>query len=148
MPASRPPSTRSATILARPLFSPTRRPKQDAAVRTAAAPVTALPRMTAILIDGARRSAIFDGNGKPTVLAEGGHLGPFTIQSIEPQQVTIIGPDGKRIVRTTFSNDPPPTPAHPLARNFLPPLAAPRRPPPGMPTPVSARPAQPADPAR
>lgn len=126
-----------ATILARPLFSPTRRPKEDAAAAPAAAPVTALPRMTAIMIDGARRSAIFDGNGKPTVLPEGGHLGPFTIQSIEPQQVTIIGPDGKRIVRTTFSNDPPPMATIPPApQGFLPPPPPSQIVlPPGMPTP-------------
>jgi hypothetical protein len=105
-----------AMILARPLFSATRRPRQDPdAPAQAAAAATALPRMTAILINGKLRSAIFDGNGKPTILGEGGHLGPFTIQRIEAQQVTVIGPEGKRVVRTSFSNDPPPPPTLPQA---------------------------------
>lgn len=98
-----------AMILARPVFSPSRRPKEDGpGPAPAAAPVTSLPRMSAILINGRTRSAIFDSNGKPTVLGEGGKLGPFTIQSIEPQQVTVIGPEGKRVVRTAFSNEPAP----------------------------------------
>lgn len=119
-----------AMILARPVFSPTRRPKTDAAAPAeAAAPITSLPRMTAILVNGKLRSAIFDGAGKPTVLGEGGHLGPFTIQSIEPQQVTIVGPDGKRVVRTSFSNAPPPAPAFPTA--FTPTI------PQGMPLPTT-----------
>ena len=65
--------------------------------------------MTAIMIDGTKRNAIFaatDG-GRPVVVSEGGRIGPFTVQSIEPQQVTIIGPEGKRAVRTSFDPHPP-----------------------------------------
>lgn len=98
------------TVLARPLFSATRRPPAAAAVASSAAPEATLPRMTAILIDGDRRSAIFAARagGKPSVIAEGGHLGPFTVQTIEPQQVTVVGPEGKRTLRTSF--DPHPSP--------------------------------------
>ena len=96
------------TVLARPLFSPTRRPPAAAAA-AAATPAATLPRMTAILIDGDRRSAIFaaTGTGKPTVIDEGGRLGAFTVQTIEAQQVTVVGPDGKRTLRTSFDPNPP-----------------------------------------
>lgn len=119
-------------ILARPLFAETRRPppagKPDAAPPSAA-PAT-LPRMTAILIDGGQRSAIFAGeNGKPIVLSEGGRFGPFTVERIEPQQVTITGPEGKRIVHTRFDPNPAAVapvlpPGMPAAAGFTPPGAA------------------------
>lgn len=119
------PTRRTAMVeaaLARPLFSADRRPKQ-ATAQAAAAPArgTALPRMTAILVDGAARTAIFAGaNGKPAVVSEGGQIGGFTVQRIEPQQVTMLGPDGKRVVRTSFDPNPPapeslmPPPAGPM----------------------------------
>lgn len=96
------------TLLGRPLFSAGRRPKQAAQVAAAPAQAAVLPRMTAILVDGTARTVIFaDANGKPAVVSEGGRIGPFTVQSIEPQQVTIIGPEGKRVVRTSFDPHPP-----------------------------------------
>lgn len=95
------------TLLARPLFSQTRRLPNAAG--SAAAPVAAatpLPRMTGILIDGPRRSALFatpgTPGGRPIIVAEGGRIGLFTIVSIEPQQVIVIGPEGRRTVRTSF----------------------------------------------
>ena len=120
-----------AMILARPVFSQTRRPKEEPGqpAPAAAAPAAGLPRMSAILINGETRSAIFDSNGKTTVLSEGGRLGAFTIQSIEPQKVTLIGPDGKRVVRTAFSNEAPPAPG---------PAGFPALMPPGLPPPPSA----------
>ena len=108
-------------LLARPLFSQSRRPPTAVAAAgravTAAAP---LPRMTAILIDGTRRSVIFAApGGKPISLGEGGRLGAFTVQSIEPQRVVVLGPDGPRTVRTSFDPAAPaplptPLPAAPL----------------------------------
>lgn len=98
------------TLLGRPLFSHSRRPPDVAAPGTAAtSPTMPLPRMTGILIDGPRRSAIFaaSAGGKPVVVLEGGHLGPFTIQSIQPQQVVVLGPDGRRVVHTSFDPDLP-----------------------------------------
>ncbi len=110
------------TLLARPLFSQTRRPPNVAGPAAAAVAGTApLPRMTAILIDGPDRRAIFAGsNGKAVTVVEGGRVGAFTVQSIGPRQVTLIGPDGPRTVRTTF--DPglqPPAPV-PVAGFVLP----------------------------
>ncbi len=116
------PSRSVEILLARPLFSQTRRaPSVTSPAAPIASTATPLPRMTGILIDGARRSAIFappatSGGGKPVIVAEGGHIGPFTVQTIEPQQVIVIGPEGKRTVRTSF--DPtlqPPAPPQPFA---------------------------------
>lgn len=99
------------TILARPLFIPGRRPAPQVADATAPTPDRSLPRMTGILIDGAKRNAIFaaasDG-GRSIVVSEGGRIGPFMVQTIEPQQVTVVGPDGKRAIRTSFDPHPPP----------------------------------------
>jgi hypothetical protein len=117
-----------ASVLARPVFSLSRRPRDVAARPVPAAPATILPRMTAILIDGRIKSAIFEGTGKPTVLSEGGRIGPFVIQKIEPQQVTIIGPDGKRVVHTSFATTPttlPPPPTGLAGARVAPPASAP-----------------------
>ncbi len=92
-------------LLTRPLFSQTRRPPDVAGPASAAAGSTeALPRMTGILIDGPNRRAIFASGhaGKTVTVVEGGRLGAFTVQSIEPRQVTLIGPAGPQTVRTTF----------------------------------------------
>ena len=109
--------TLADTLLARPLFSQTRRPPNVAGPVASAPSIAApLPRMTGILIDGPRRSAIFAApatpGGKPVIVAEGGRIGPFTVQTIEPQQVIVIGPEGKRTVRTSFDPtlQPPPMP--------------------------------------
>ena len=131
-------AARLATLLARPPFSQTRRPPD----RTSAAPGARpsdlkLPRMTGILIDGSRRSALFvapDG-GKPISVAVGGTIGPFTVQSIEPQSVVVLGPEGRRMVRTSFDPNPP-APVAPLASAPQPPQQLPPQfpgisPPPG-----------------
>lgn len=110
-------------VLARPLFSPDRRPAARGAVATGAAPAR-LPRLSGILLDGARRSVIFaagDG-GRPVVVAEGGELNGFRVQSIEAGQVTIVGPDGPHVVRPSF--DPRPaggaTPGLPVSPGGIP----------------------------
>ena len=127
-------TTQVDTLLARPLFSQTRRPP-NVASPVGAAPSAAipLPRMTAILIDGPRRSAIFAApgasGGKPSVVAEGGRIGSFTVQTIEPQQVIVMGPDGKRTVRTSFDPTLQPPPAMGLAIPQFPGIAVPGGPP-------------------
>ncbi len=118
------------TVLARPLFSHSRRPVEGAtpaAVARGAAPP--LPRMTAILIDGGRRAAIFVSpeGGKPVTLGEGGQLGAYTIERIEPRGVLVRGPDGRQTVRTSFDPNPP-TPITPLGMPSLPSVGAPRFP--------------------
>lgn len=110
------------TLLARPLFSQTRRPPNVASPAAAAASADPLPRMTGILIDGPNRRAIFAGaqGGKAITVVEGGHLGAFTVQSIEPRQVTVIGPGGPRTLRTAFDPSLPPPAALPTL-GFVPP---------------------------
>ncbi|MBP0494954.1 hypothetical protein [Roseomonas indoligenes] len=95
-----------ATILARPLLSPDRRP---AAPGTAAArPAdTALPRLTGTLVTPAGRSAIFAGGSAPLVVREGGQVGAFTVRRIEPGQVTLQGPEGLRTLGPRFDPNRP-----------------------------------------
>ena len=110
-------------LLRRPLFSQTRRPPDVAGpAAVAAGAAEPLPRMTAILIDGPNRRAIFAGGsgGKATVVVEGGHVGAFTVQSIDPRQVTLVGPGGPRTLRTAFDPTLAPPAAVPTS-SFVPP---------------------------
>jgi len=106
-----------ATALARPLFSPGRRPAPQAvAVAAFADP----PRLSGILVTPSGRSAIFapsDG-GKPLVATEGSTLGTYVVRSIEPEQVTLMGPKGSRVLHPAFEN--------PAASPVPPPILPPR----------------------
>jgi general secretion pathway protein N len=123
------------TLLRRPLFSQTRRPPNVASpAGVAAVAAEPLPRMTGILIDGPNRRAIFAGasGGKATVVVEGGHVGAFTVQTIDPRQVTLVGPGGPRTLRTAF--DPAlPAPAAVPSVSFVPPQFPGIQPPGGAP---------------
>lgn len=101
----------AATSLARPLFNLSRRP----AAAEAADPVAnePLPRLTGTLVSSTGRGAIFAGQPQPLVLQEGGRLGQFTVQSIEPGQVTLRGPDGLRMLRPSFNPAGAPAPGAP-----------------------------------
>ncbi len=111
----------AATVLARPLFSPGRRPPAAAAALGAVAP--SLPRVAGIMVTPAGRRAIFAEKGaKPLVLGEGGQVAGFTVQSIRAGQVTVRGPEGVRVLSPTFDPEAPASAA--------PPGAAP--PPPGL----------------
>ena len=122
-------------ILSRPLFAPNRR----APVGIAAGGVsTGLPRLAGIMISNSGRSVIFaaaDG-GKPNVVAEGAEVSGFRVQSIENGQVTVVGPDGSRVLRPSF--DPAPRQAATIQpQPTLPgPFALPG---PGVPAGVAAR---------
>jgi general secretion pathway protein N len=93
----------SAAILARPLFRPDRRPlAPDAAVK---AP---LPRLSAIVITAAGRTAIFStDDGKSTAVAAGGLIDGYRIQTIGPGEVSLTGPDGSKTLRPQFAPDAP-----------------------------------------
>lgn len=102
--------------LARPLFSPSRRPPAAPAATPGAAPPS-LPRIAGVVVTSAGRRAIFAAkNGaKPLVVGEGGQVGAFTVQSIGTGQVTVLGPEGERVLKPAFDPDPPPSrPALPL----------------------------------
>ena len=92
-------------ILARPIFSPDRRPA--AAVAGAAGSETPLPRLTGVLVTADGRSAVFAGGAQLLVVREGGQLGRYTIRKIEPGLVKIEGSDGFRVLRPTFDTERP-----------------------------------------
>lgn len=90
----------AAIILARPLFDPGRRPPHGAAASPDAAP--SLPRVAGLVVTPAGRSVIFASTPKPLVVQEGGHVGAFTVQSIESGHVTIHGPSGVQVLSPAF----------------------------------------------
>ena len=100
------------TILARPLFSPTRRPEANTADKRA----SDLGRLTGVVISPAGKSAIFaaPANGKPVVVEEEAHVGEYVVRSIDVGTVTIVGPDGQRILQPAFDPNPPKPPAPPV----------------------------------
>lgn len=101
----------AAMLLARPLFSPSRRPAGDGGSAMAG-----LPRLTGVLVSDSGRVAVFagEGSGRGAAVREGGTLGAFTVRGIAPGEVTVEGPDGVRTLRPGFGSVaavPPPQPA-------------------------------------
>ena len=86
-----------ATLLQRPLFSPSRRPPPGAG----AAGVSGLPRLAGVLVAPGDRHAIFAGG---IVVAEGGSVGRYTVQAIDAGQVTLRGPEGTQVLRPAFAS--------------------------------------------
>ncbi len=85
----------TATILARPLFSQSRRP---------AATVTSgpqRPRLAGIVVGPAGRRAIFAGSGdaRGVVAAAGQQAGAWRVVSIDADSVRVLGPEGPRVLR-------------------------------------------------
>ena len=111
-------------ILARPLFSPTRRPDETAA--NEAAKATDLGRLTGVLVSPAGKSAIFVGptGGKPIVVGEGGRIGEYVVRSIEAGAVTITGSEGQRVLHPAFDPNPP-SPKPPTPMPIVAPIVAP-----------------------
>ena len=97
---------RVTAVLARPLFSPGRRPAAQAAAGPAG--TAALPRMSAVIVTPEGRRAIFaSGADSFVVVSEGGRVGAYDVRSIEVGRVTLAGPDGTRVVTPEFSKLPP-----------------------------------------
>jgi general secretion pathway protein N len=107
----------SATLLARPLFAPGRRP-----VPVAASPVpheTALPRLSGIVLSPGVRLAIFevDHATRAIVVADGAPIDGWTVATIEADSVTLAR-DGSQSITlrprfaggTAAANLPPPPP--------------------------------------
>ncbi len=105
--------TEVRTILARPLFAPNRRPPAGGVALPNALPPS-LPRVAGILMNGGQRSVIFASTGdtRPMVVHEGGELNGFRVQAIEDGQVTVVGPDGPRVLHPSFDPNPPAAPAN------------------------------------
>jgi hypothetical protein len=94
---------RLAAILARPLFSPDRRP-----AASAARSVSGLPRLTGIVVTGSHKVAIFAAPGKAVVAEEGVRLGAYEVMAIGDAGVTVAGPEGTTVLRPIFDPSPPP----------------------------------------
>ena len=90
-------------ILARPLFSPGRRP-----VELAAAGVQGLPRLTGVVVNGSQRIAIFApaSNGRPIIAENGAHIGEYEVKGITDAGVTVAGPRGTTLLRPAFDAAP------------------------------------------
>jgi len=115
----------TADILARPLFSSSRRPSAKVA-GPAADPAKPMPRLTGVVVSPVGRFALFanaDG-GRPLVMREGDHFGAAVIEAIVAGEVTVRGPDGAVVLRSTFDENAvtakpampivPPTPRPPM----------------------------------
>jgi general secretion pathway protein N len=147
-----------ATVLARPLFSSTRRPPQDAPSGAAADSDLNDARLTGIVTTPRHRLAIFAVAGdKPLRVAEGDAVSGWRIESITPREVSLSGPSGTKTLQPKLDKNlaPPPgqppigqpggrVPTPPAAGRPRPPMpgAAPAvaQPPPGVPVPPGTLP--------
>jgi hypothetical protein len=139
-----------ATTLARPLFSPTRRPpqQQDGSGNTGIADM----RLTGIVTEPGERLAIFAVTGaKPLVVQEGEEVSGWRIEGIAPDAVSLSGPGGTTTLRpkpdASLVRTTPPVPAVPApAARFAGPAGLMRARPPFFRSPVSPGFAPPARP--
>ena len=107
-----------ATILARPLFSPTRRPPAPSA--EPARPVAEMPRLAGVLVSETGSEAIFARPGqKPTVARTGERIGPYLVTSISAGEVTLSGPAGAVTLHPVFASAAEQPPAPPAAPSTL-----------------------------
>jgi hypothetical protein len=91
-------------IVARPLFSPDRRPTVSDA-RT----IQGLPRLTGVIVNGPRRVAIFAASqgGSAVVVEAGSRVGVYEVREVTDAGVTVLGPEGTTVIRPTFDTAPP-----------------------------------------
>jgi len=131
------------TILARPLFSVTRKPDATA---SASGPAPAeehqdLPRLSGIFSVSNVRHAVFQPSGDvpPLVVGEGELVAGWNVVKIAADAVTLKGPSGETTLEPKFDENlvapPPPVPVYTKPANGQP--ARPGTPAqPGQPTPV------------
>jgi general secretion pathway protein N len=107
-----------AATLARPLFSSTRRPPQSASTDAATDSDLADTRLTGIVTEPGRRTAIFAVNGdKPLRVAEGEAVSGWRIESITPREVSLSGPSGTKTVQPKMDPNLAPPPGQPPTGN-------------------------------
>ncbi len=88
----------AATVLARPLFSPSRRPDMAAAGQA-----SSIARLTAIIIGQGSRSAIFaPEGGKPRIVQEGGVIDGYRLSKVRADSVELSAPGGMLMLRPEF----------------------------------------------
>jgi hypothetical protein len=135
-----------ASILARPLFSATRRPPAKIEGPASTDPGLAGTRLTGIVTEPGRRIAIFAVSGaKPLRLTEGESVTGWRIDSITPQEISLTGPNGTKTLQPTF--DPTRAVASTAAGAAPPPpqpIMGDRVPPPQRALPAQISPAAPA----
>jgi hypothetical protein len=109
---------RVGEVLARPVFSPDRRP-----VATGTRTAAGLTRLTGIVITGSRKVAIFaaQAGGRPVVAEEGSHISAYELKAISDTGVTVVGPTGTMVMAPLFDPSPPPAPKRPLPAPAQPP---------------------------
>lgn len=112
-----------ATILARPLFSSTRRPPPPGGRGQAADSGLADTRLTGIVIAPGHRIAIFAPVGtKAVTVSEGELVSGWRVERITARQVSLTGPDGTRTLQPKFDpNLAPPQPPPAVAPGNAPP---------------------------
>jgi len=92
-PASAEPTSDITTALARPLFTPSRKPAISPEIP--GIPAGDVPRLSGIIFGPDLRRAIFETEGgKPLSLAEGDQVGAYTVHQIEATRVILSGPAG------------------------------------------------------
>jgi general secretion pathway protein N len=133
-----------ATALARPLFSSTRRPPQDAPSGATADSDLTDARLTGIVTTPHHRIAIFAVTGdKPLKVAEGDAVSGWRIESITPREVSLSGPSGTKTLQPKLDPNLAPPPGQPPigqpgGRVPIPPAAGrPGMPMPGVPPAVA-----------
>jgi hypothetical protein len=91
----------SVSILARPLFAPSRRPDRAPESATPEKTVTDLPRLTGIVTVMGKKLAIFQpwGGGKPIVGGVGTAIEGRKIEAISVDEIVMTGPDGAERIR-------------------------------------------------
>ena len=103
-----------AATLARPLFSSTRRPPPNASTEAATDSDLADTRLTGIVTEPGRRTAIFAINGdKPLRVAEGEAVSGWRIESITPREVSLSGPSGTKTLQPKMDPNLAPPPGQP-----------------------------------
>ncbi len=99
----------AATTLARPLFSPGRRP--PAPPRAAPAP---LPRLAGVSGGVWARAFLARPAGRTVVLAVGETLDGLTLRGVGPDSATLVGPDGLHVLHLAFADTTRDAPSAPL----------------------------------
>ena len=91
-------------ILSRPLFNPDRRPAANIA-----GTIAGLPRLSAIIVQASRRTAIFaaPAGTRPIIVGIGSHIGAYTVQDIADNAITVTGPQGANVIHPSFDTTTP-----------------------------------------
>ena len=123
-----------ATILARPLFSATRRPPPRGGNDTTAESGLTDTRLAGIVIAPGHRIAIFAPNGaKALVVGEGETVSGWRVESITPREVSLSGPGGTKTLQPKFDPNLAPPPIAAVGSGNPPPAAIPAPIRPGFP---------------